>query len=413
MKTLIHHIKTLYTPTLKPPVKGPDMAKIRVIENAWVLLDDDRIEAIGSGTPVPAHDRIYDAKGSIMVPGFVDGHTHLVHAGSREHEFANKIAGVPYLEILKSGGGILSTVRKTREASEDALDRQARRSLDRMLAYGVTTIEAKSGYGLDVETERKTLRVMKRLDETHPIDLSITYLGAHAMPEEYRLRRDAYLALLKEEIAQVAKEGLAEAVDVFAEQGAFTIEEAEELLQCARDAGLKTRIHADEIAAMGGAGLAERLGCASADHLMASSERDLRALAKTATVLNLLPGTSFYLNKDYADARRMIALGAAVAVSSDYNPGSQPSENFQFILSLSANKLKLSPEEVLTAATINPAFHLGRSDAIGSIEVGKMADLTLLDAPNFEYVLYHYGINHTRAVFKHGRLVYEAKEPHS
>jgi len=409
MKTLIHSLAKLYTPTCEPPVKGPDMAKIRILDNAWVLLEDDKIAALGSGLCHPAHDVAYDAGGAILVPGFVDSHTHLVHAGSREHEFAMKVEGVAYLDILRQGGGILSTVRKTREASEVALYDQAKRSLDRMLSYGVTTIEAKSGYGLDVETEHKMLFVMKRLNNDHPVDLCVTYMGAHALPAEYRSNRSGYVDLVIAQIEAIANEGLAESVDVFAEAGAFTIAEAASILKAAKTAGLKGRIHADEIVAMGGAGLAADYGAASADHLMAASREDIARLAKTNTVLNLLPGTSFYLNKNYADARAMIAAGAAIAVSSDYNPGSQPSENFQLILALAANKLRMTPAEILNASTINAAYHLGRADRIGSVEVGKQADLTLIDAPNFEYALYHYGINHTKAVFKNGRLVYEQK----
>jgi imidazolonepropionase len=409
MKTLIHSIRKLYTPILKPPVKGPDMAKIHIIDNAWIYLEDDKIIALGSGSDYPACEHSYNASSAILVPGFVDGHTHLVHAGSREHEFAFKMAGVPYLDLLKQGGGIYSTVSKTRLATKQQLFDQAKHSLDLMLSFGVTTIEAKSGYGLDVSTERTMLEVMRWLNDAHPIDLSITYMGAHALPLESRDHREAYIDLIVNEIADVATKRLAESVDVFAEDGAFTIAEARRILEAANEHGLKGRIHADEIVPMGGAKLAAQCHAASADHLMAASKEDIALLSQTDTILNLLPGTSFYLNKDYADARGMIDANAALAVSSDYNPGSQPSENFQFILSLSAGKLKMTPEEVLTACTINAAYHLGRADRIGSIEVGKQADLTLLNAPNFEYVLYHYGINHTKAVFKNGRLVYEQK----
>jgi imidazolonepropionase len=407
-QTIIHHISKLYTPCSNPPVKGRDMATIQIFENAYVILENGMITAVGSGQfPHAEEVFLYDAKGAILVPGFVDSHTHLVHGGSREHEFAWKIAGVPYLEILRRGGGIHSTVQATRERSDAQLTNQALGSLAKMLAFGVTTIEAKSGYGLEWVTERRQLMIANQLNSLQPIEIHSTYLGAHAVPKAFLNDRKAYITQLLLDIEKVAKERLADAVDVFCEEGVFTVSESELILNAAKRHGLKMRIHADEIVSLGGAGLAARLGAVSADHLMAASDADILLLGQTNTVANLLPGTSFYLNKPYANARKMIEANVAIAVSSDYNPGSSPSENYQLILQLAANQLRMTPPEVLNAATINPAYHLGQADRIGSIAVGKQADLVLLDAPNWEYVLYHYGVNHTQAVFKHGQLVYE------
>ncbi len=406
-QTLIYNISKLYTPCLVPPVKGPKMATIQVLENAYVRIEGDRIEEVGCGdVSIPFGVESIDAKGAIMVPGFVDSHTHLVHGGSRENEFAWKIQGVSYLDILRRGGGIHATVTATKNRSDQELIEQALISLDRMLAFGVTTIEAKSGYGLEWNDERRQLKIVRELNNLHPIDIHSTYLGAHAIPLNYLDKRHEYMVKLLHDIELVAAERLAEAVDVFCEENVFSVQESELLLKHAKQHGLKLRIHADEIVSLGGAGLAVRLEAVSADHLMAASENDIILLGKSNTIANLLPGTSFFLNKPFADARKMLEHDVAISVSSDYNPGSSPSENFQLILQLAANKLKLTPFEVLNAATINAAYHLGAADKIGSIAVGKQADLVLLNAPNWEYVLYHYGINHTQSVFKNGRLVY-------
>ncbi len=405
--TLIKNIKTLYTSLNKPPVKGIKMQEIKSIDNAYIVIEDDLIKKVGvnfSGDE-KKYNLIFDAKDSICVPGLIDSHTHLVFGGSREDEFSKKIAGVPYLDILKNGGGILNTVQKTRRASFSELYNQAIKSLDEMLLFGVTTIEAKSGYGLNLETEIKQLNVLKELNKNHPIDIHSTYLGAHALPLEYKENRDEYIIKVVKDLEYIKEKDLAEFVDVFCEVGVFTAKETEIILSRAKDLGFKLRVHTDEIESIGGTQTAINLGAKTVDHLMAISDKDIKALAETDTIANLLPSTSFFLNKEYAPARKMIDKGLALAVSSDYNPGSTPSENYQLTLQIAGNKLKMLPNEILTAATINPAYSLDISSTHGSIEVNKKADILLLDSKNLDYFIYHYGINHTRTVFKDGKLV--------
>jgi len=411
-KLIIYHIGELITPINTPPVKGKSMREVKRLKDAFVAINDGLIMAIGSGDYHAFQNEntvLYDASGALMVPSFIDGHTHLVFGGSREHEFADKVAGVPYLDILKRGGGIFSTVNSTRAATPSELENQARKSLDLMLSYGVTTIEAKSGYGLDYFTEMRQLEVAKLLNTTHPIDIISTYMGAHAIPKEYANNRDGYVAEIIKTMKIVKARNLAIFADVFCEDEVFTPQETRTILTAAKTIGLIPKIHADEIESIGGAKIAVDLHAASADHLMAISPEDITRLAQSETIANLLPGTSFYLNKDYANARALIDAGCAIGIASDYNPGSSPSENFQLIMQLAAGKLRMTPEEILNAVTINAAYHLQIADKVGSIAVGKQADLVLLDAMNLEYILYHYGINHTLAVFKNGILVYAAK----
>lgn len=406
---LIKQIKTLYTSHMTPPVKGEDMSHIQSLDDAYLVIRDGVIDEIGQHFQGSSDrfDMVYDASGLIALPGLIDAHTHLVYGGSREDEFRQKLAGVPYLDILKQGGGILNTVLKTKAASFDDLYQKARQSLDRMLCYGVTAIEAKSGYGLEWETERKQLLVLKKLNETHPIDIHITYLGAHALPKAFAHDRNGFIRQVIKDLEKVKSEGLAEAVDVFCEAGVFDAAETKEILKAAASLGFNIHLHTDEIESIGGVDVALEFGSDSVDHLMALKEADMEHLAHSNTIGHLLPATSFFLNKDYAPARKMIEKGMALALCSDYNPGSTPSENFQFTLQLAANKLRMLPEEVLTAATINPAFSLGIHRHVGSLAVGKDADIVLMDAKNWDYALYHYAINHTKAVFKKGQLVVE------
>ncbi|WP_343337895.1 Imidazolonepropionase [Terrisporobacter petrolearius] len=396
------------------PKTGKEMNELTILENAYIAVVEGKIFKVGTGEDYKAlvgeNTIIDDASGMLVTPGLVDSHTHLVHGGSRENEFSKKLNGVPYIQILQEGGGILSTVNSTKKATFDELYKKAKKSLDRMLEFGVTTVEEKSGYGLELETEVKQLQVAHELDKDHPVDLVHTFLGAHAVPVEYKSNSDAYIKLLVEEIMPKVKElGLAEFCDVFCEEGVFSVEESDYILSKAKEMGYKLKIHADEIVPIGGAELAAKLGCISADHLMAASEQGLKDMAEKGVIANILPGTSFNLNKPSADGRKMIDLNVPISLSSDYNPGSCPSENLQLVMQLGCLNLKMTPNEVLTAVTINAAHCVDRATEIGSIEVGKKADIAVFDAPNVEYLMYHFGINHIDRVYKEGRLVVKNK----
>lgn len=391
-----------------------EMNNTQIIEDAYIAVKNGKILAIGVGDVfgniIGPNTQIHDAQGLLVTPGLIDSHTHLVHGGSRENEFSMKLNGIPYIEILKNGGGILSTVKSTRESSKEELYQKAKKSLDRMLEFGVTTIEAKSGYGLELNTEIKQLEVAKLLDKTHPIDLVHTFLGAHAILQEYKENHKGYIDILVDEmLPKIKNMGLAEFCDVFCEEGVFSIEESEYILSSAKKMGYKLKIHADEIESLGGAELAAKLGCISADHLMAASDKGIKMMVENKVVANILPATSFNLNKNYADCRKMIDMGAIVSLSSDYNPGSCPSENLQFVMQLGCLHLNMTPNEVLTSVTINAAYAIDRADKIGSLEVGKNADFVVFDAPNVEYLMYHFGINHTQRVYKNGKLVVDDK----
>lgn len=396
------------------PKVGKEMNELEIIENAYIAIRDGKVIEIGleDGYKSIANNytKIEDAKGLLVTPGLIDSHTHLVHGGSRENEFSKKLAGVPYIEILNEGGGILSTVNATKNATEQQLYDKAKKSLDRMLELGVTTAESKSGYGLELETELKQLKVSNKLGKEHPIDLVHTFLGAHAVPVEYKANHKPFIDEVVNKMMPKVKElGLAEFCDVFCEEGVFTIDETEYILSKAKEMGYKLKIHADEIVSLGGAELAAKLQCTSADHLMAASEDGLKMMAKNNVIANILPGTSFNLNKAYANARKMIDLNVGVSLSSDYNPGSCPSENLQFVMQLGCLGLKMTPYEVLNAVTINAAYCIDRQDEVGSIEVGKKADFVVFDAPNVEYLMYHFGINHVNQVYKNGMLVVDNK----
>lgn len=396
------------------PRVGREMNELDIIEDAYIAVSSGEIYEVGTGGGylklVDEHTKVDDANGLLVTPGLIDSHTHLIHGGSRENEFSKKLNGVPYIQILQEGGGILSTVNSTKNATFDELYNKAKKSLDRMLEFGVTTVEEKSGYGLELETEIKQLEVAHKLDENHPVDLVHTFLGAHAIPQEYKGNNEAYIKILVEEMMPKVKElGLAEFCDVFCEEGVFSVEDSEYILSKAKELGFKLKIHADEIVPIGGAELAARLGCVSADHLMAASDQGLQDICKNNVIANILPGTSFNLNKKSADGRKMIDMNVPVSLSSDYNPGSCPSENLQFVMQLGCLNLKMTPNEVLTAVTINAAHCVDRATEIGSIEVGKKADIAIFDAPNVEYLMYHFGINHIDRVYKEGRLVVKNK----
>ncbi|RIW36080.1 imidazolonepropionase [Bacillus salacetis] len=391
------------------PIKGEKMAEAPLLENAALAVKDGKIAWIGTSSEAgdKTAAKTVDAGGKLVTPGLVDPHTHLVFGGSREHEMALKQQGVPYLEILKRGGGILSTVKATREAAEEELAKKARFHLDRILSYGVTTMEAKSGYGLEKETELKQLRVVKRLNEEHDIDLVSTFLGAHAIPPEHKENPEAFLQEMLNLLPEIQKEELAEFVDIFSETGVFTVEQARSFLLKAKEMGFQVKIHADEIDPLGGTEMAVEVGAISGEHLVGASDAGIEMLGKSDTIAVLLPGTCFYLNKDsYAKAREMIGAGASVALSTDFNPGSSPTENLQLIMNLAALKMKMTPEEIWNAVTVNAAHAINRGESAGKLAVGRKADLVLWDVPNYHYVPYHYGVNHVNTVWKAGKAVY-------
>jgi len=411
--TIIYNIKELYTPHRSLLHRGDEMSQLEVIPNAFIAISEGKIIDYGQGNYskyIQDNTYFHNAENNIVIPGLIDSHTHLVHAGTREKEFRKKLQGYTYLEILSKGGGILSTVKATRSATHQELFDKAYKSLNEMLLFGVTTIEAKSGYGLNSETEIKILEVMKDLQENHPMTISTTYMGAHAFPHEFLQNQEAYVEEVLHDLPIIKERNLAESVDVFCESGAFTNEQTKRILEAAKKLDFHLRLHADEIEPHAGAGLAVELQASSADHLMAVSDHDIVKLANSKTVANLLPSTSFYLDKEYARARDMIDAGCIVSISSDYNPGSSPSENFQLTMQIASNKLHMTPYEVLVASTINPAYSLGLKEKIGSIARGKQADLVILNAPNLDYLVYHFGINHTKDVFKNGKLVVKDRE---
>lgn len=413
---LIENLAEIATPIGVVPQRGSDQGRIERSQNTEVVCTEGRIEFVGSH-----RDRVerygeleeaqhLDGRGGTLVPGFVDPHTHLPWAGSREDEFASRLAGKTYLEIASDGGGILSTVRSTRQTSEDELTQLVGRRLDQMLKLGTTTAEAKSGYGLRLSDELKQLRAIRRASANHAVDLVPTLLAAHEIPPEHRADREHYLDLICAEMIPAAvEEGLAQFCDVFCEHGVFSASESRRVLAAGKELGLQPRLHADEFVDSGGAELAAELGALSADHLIAVSPAGIEALQKSEVTAVLLPGTSFFLMKhDYAPARRLIEAGIPVALATDCNPGSSHTESMPMVIVLAVFELGLSIEEALTAVTLNAACCLGLGSALGSIEVGKRADFVLLDAPNLLHLAYHFGINPVAAVVKGGVVVHRA-----
>lgn len=413
---VIKNIDKLFT------LKGPnrprvkeEMREVGLIENGIVAIENDRIIYVGEGElpeniETDKNTLFIDGKGKTVTPGLVDSHTHLVHGGSRENELAMKLKGAKYLDILEAGGGIHSTVNATKNTTFNELYDKAKKSLDIMLSFGVTTVEAKSGYGIDdFDTEIKQMEVANKLNDDHPVDVVSTFLGAHAIPLEYKENPEKFVdIIINEMIPKVSKRKLAKFCDVFCEKGVFTLEQTREILEAGKNYGLLPKIHADEIEPLGGAELASEIGCISADHLVAASSKGISMMAEKGVIANLLPGTSFNLQSgNFAKARNMIEEGVPVALSTDYNPGSCPTENMQLVMSFASIIMKMTPEEVLTASTINGAASLGLEDKIGSIQVDKKADLVVFDAPNFDYIIYHFGINHTDKVIKNGKVIFE------
>jgi len=410
---LITNIGELSTPTGTSARRGAEMSELRVVEDAAVLIKDGIIVYAGPGADVPWEEADgvppMSADGRAVVPGFVDSHTHFVFAGYREDEFMWRAEGLPYMEIHKRGGGIRRSMEATRAASLEQLVEIGERRLWTMLSMGVTTVEGKSGYGLDLQHELKQLEAMSVLAERTPAAIVPTYLGAHAVPPEFEGRTSDYLAYMIEEVLpSVRAQGVARFCDVFCEKGVFDIEESRRYLEAGAEMGLGLKLHADEIEAMGGAGLAARLGAVSADHLLKTSKEDMAAMARAGVVATCLPLTSFALRENHADARLMIDSGCAVALASDLNPGSCYSQSIPLIFALGLLYMRLSLAEVLTALTLNGAAALGLAESLGSIESGKEGDLVILEARSARFLVYNTGMNVVSTVVKGGEIAYRA-----
>jgi imidazolonepropionase len=387
-----------------------------VIEDGALLLCDGVIAAVGTRTEVEALAEAraaekLDLGGRVALPGFVDSHTHLIHAASRAEEYELKIEGASYEEIARKGGGILNSVKKLRAATAEALKKRAMAALKLFAAYGTTTVEAKSGYGLDVASELKILGLHKELAGEQPLDIVSTFLGAHVVPAEFRGKADGaekYIALLIEKmIPEVAAKKLAEYCDVFCDRGAFTRGQSKRILEAGKQNGLAPRLHAEQLTRTGAAQLAVEMGAASCDHLEQVNASDIRALGKSKTVATLLPGCDFHLGlKKYAPARDLIDAGAIVALATDYNPGTSPTLSMPMILSLACAQLRMTPAEAIAAVTINAAYALRREKQIGSLEVGKQADIAVFEVADYREIPYYFGVSHCWMTVKRGRVIH-------
>lgn len=411
---IIKNIGQLLTMRGPAPRIGPAMNELGLIPDAGLAIAGGKILAIGPSDEIegrvavsPGCDLI-DADGGLVTPGFVDSHTHPVFNMTREKEFEMRIQGKSYMEIAESGGGIRASVRDLRSSSEEELKAQLKKRLDRMIANGTTTVEAKSGYGLSTQSELMSLETVKYWNERHPLEIVPTFLGAHEIPDEYRSKREQYIQILIEEmIPEVAKRSLAKFCDVFCEKGVYTVEESRKILDVARKNGLGLKLHADELESTGGAELAVELGAVSADHLIAVSDEGVRALSASRTVAALLPGTSYSLGREnYAPGRKLIDAGAIVALASDCNPGSNYSESIPMMISLATLKYKLTAAEAWSAATVNGAAALGLAGERGQVEEGREADVVVWDAKDYREIPYHYGVNLVSHVIKSGKRVF-------
>jgi imidazolonepropionase len=404
---LIRNLSQIATPVGRTAVRGAAMRSLRVIDGGVIVVDSERIAYAGPEREIPdavraTIDRDFDSHGATAIPGFVDSHTHIPFAGFRESEFNRRLQGETYEQIAASGGGIASTVRTTRAASQEELEANVLRRAETMVRCGTTTAEAKSGYGLNLEGELKQLRAIREAASSSPVRLVPTCLAAHEFPSP---DRDTYVAEIIDAILPfVASEKLAIFCDAFVERGVFTREQGERVLRAGAALGLIPRLHADELSDTDGASLAASLGAASADHLMHISDAGIAALAASDTVANLLPATSFFLMSDrYAPARRLIDAGAIVSLSTDCNPGSSMTESMPMVIQLATLQMKMTVEESLTAATLNGAYSLRLAHETGSIETGKRADLVLLDAPSYLHLVYHFGVKLAAHVMRDGR----------
>jgi imidazolonepropionase len=396
----------------KHPRTKREMSELGVINGGYVAVSDKKICAVGRMDQIQdtielsPHTKVMDAQGKTVMPGFVDPHTHLIFSGSRESELKLKLEGKTYLEILKEGGGILKTVRETRGATSQDLFSSAQTRLNNMMKFGTTTVEAKSGYGLNLETEIKSLEVIKRLQNDHVVDLVPTFLGAHAVPLEYKDDTDGYVKIIMDEmLPKVAEKNLARYCDVFCEKGVFSIEQSKQILQKGKDLGLRPKIHADEIVPMKGAELAAEVNAISASHLVQSSDEGIRKMAESGVIGVLVPATPFALMQTkYPKARDMINAGVPLALATDLNPNCY-TESMQFIIALACYNMGMLPSEAIVASTINAAFAIDRADSVGSLDVGKQADIIILDCPNHMHIPYRLGGNLVETVVKDGNVV--------
>ena len=396
--------------------RGKEMGSLGLVRGGAVLIDGGKILAAGLRDLVQAHElastaRLVDAGGRVVLPGFVDSHAHPVFAGPRLRDFAARLQGKGYAEIAAEGGGILSTVNGVRGATQDELSRGLRARAGRFLECGTTTLEAKSGYGLDLDSELKMLRAVKAVAEAGPLELVGTLLGAHALPGEWKHDREGYIARVCEEmIPAAAREGLARFVDVFCERGFFTVEDSERVFAAGAKAGLKAKIHAEQLTRSASLPMAVRCGAVSADHLDCADDSDLELLAKSGIVASLVPGSNYFLAKPYPPARRLIDAGAAVALATDFNPGSCPCWDMRTILSIACTQMRLTPEEALVAATMNGACALGLGRTHGSLEPGKVADLVCYEAEDYREIPYYFGAPQVAWTMKRGALVHSRQE---
>ncbi len=398
--------------------RGKALSNLGIIKDGALLVRDGLIAAVGPRAKIEALPQAKSAEkvdlgGRVVLPGFVDSHTHLIHAASRAEEYELKIAGASYEEIARKGGGILNSVNKLRAATSEELEERALAALEQFAAYGTTTIEAKSGYGLNVESELKILFLHSKLQAKQPIEIISTFLGAHVVPEEFRARgAERYIAVVIEPLLrEVGKSKLAEFCDVFCDRGAFTLEQTRQILEEGKRQGLTPRVHAEQLTRTGAAQLAVRLSAASCDHLEQINSSDLAALAKSDTAATLLPGCDFHLGlKQYAPARKLIEAGAIVVLATDYNPGTSPTVSMPMILSLACTQLRMTPAEAITAATINAAYSLGREKQLGSLEVDKLADLAVFEVADYREIPYYFGINTCWMTMKRGVVVHAANK---
>lgn len=394
---------------------GKEMSEINVIENGSVVIENGIIKAVGKTDDIlkdydEKNYEVIDATGKSVMPGFVDSHTHFVFGGYRAEEFSWRLRGDSYMDIMNRGGGIVNSVTATRQASEEELIELGKQRLDSMLSFGVTSVEGKSGYGLDKDTELKQLKVMKKLNEIHPIDISTTFLGAHAVPKEYKGKTDEFIDLLLEQVLpEVVKENLAEFFDVFCEKGVFSVEESRKMYLKAKEYGMKLKIHADEIVQLGGSELAAEMEMISADHLLHASDEGIKAMADKKVINTLLPTTAFCIKEPFARARFMIDSGCAVALATDFNPGSNFTNSIPLMFALASIYMNMSIEEAVTAMTINGAAAIDKADKIGSIDVGKKGDIVILKFPSYKFLPYHTAVNIVEKTIKDGVVVWENK----